>query len=122
MPAKLITREEAETLKEALVERGELRFPLGQLVGSFLSGTVYGIKKRKAPFKPKLLNKVVAMLSEGYANVLAFILWVGPENVDVWDASEVKEGKHYFYVKLKHNKALKCAPAGPDAASLRRLT
>ena len=125
MSARLITHKEAEVLREALIERGEIRFPLGLMVGSFLAGTIYGLKKRKAPFKPRLRNKIVARLSDGYASVLAFVLWVGPENVDVWDVREVEDGKmgkNYFYVKLKHNKALKCAPTGPDAASLRRLT
>ena len=50
MSARLITHEEAEVLKDALIEQGEIRFPLGQMVGSFLAGTIYGLKKGNAPF------------------------------------------------------------------------
>ena len=124
MAPRLINREEATVLRDALIERGELKFPLGQVIGSFLAGTIYGLKKRKSPYKPKLRTRIVARLSDGYASILSFVLWVGPANVDVWSLPEMEDGKmgkNYFYVKLKPNKTLKCAPSGPDAAALRRL-
>ena len=125
MTTQLITKEEAQVLRDALIERGELTFPLKAAVSSFLCGTIYGLKKKSKPFEPKLKHRIVARISDGYASVLAFALWIGPENVDVWDEFVFEGGKvkkNHFHMKLKPNKVLKCAPSGPDAASLRRLT
>jgi hypothetical protein len=123
--ARIITREEAEALRAALIERGELRFPLGSLVSGSLCGTIYGIKRRSTPYVPKFRTRLLAKVSDGFASVLAFALWIGPENVDVWsspDSKNGKLGKTQFHMRLKPNRALKCAPSGPDAAALRRLT
>ena len=124
MGARLITNQEAIVLRDTLLERGQLSFPLGSIIGGFLCGTIYGIQRSSKPFKPRLRSRLVAKFSDGYASVLAFILWIGPENIKVWSEPKVIEGKlgkFHFCMKLKPNNALKCAPSGPDAASLRRL-
>jgi len=119
----LITKEEAEVLRNALVERGELQFPVSYLVQGFLCGTVFAAQKRPKSYKPKLSTRLIARFSDGYASVLAFILWLGPENVMVWSYPHDKGKwfKFYFHVRLQPNYSFKCAPSGPDAAALRRL-
>jgi len=116
----LITKEQAEVLRAALLERRELECPLGALVGGLLCNTIYKLQRRAKPFKPTLRNRIAARLSDGYASVLAFILWVGSENVTVWTAPTTGTGKFFFHVRVKPNKELKCGPTGPGAASFDR--
>ena len=110
-------------LKASLLENGELTFPVGQLIAGAVCATIYRAQKSNGQFKPKLSTRLNALCSESYTSVLAFALWIGPENIDVWyenlGANSIKVGVR---MKLKPNKALKCAPEGPDTASLRRLT
>lgn len=123
MAAHLITNEEAIALRDALLERGEIKFPLG-LVGPFLSRTIYRIQKSNEPFTLRFRNRLVAKLSDGYASVLAFLLWVGPENVKVWTEPAANDGegaRFLFVVRAEPNKTFKRDPSGPDAAALRRL-
>ncbi len=123
MGSQIITREEAEVLKSALLEKGELTFPVGSLIASAICETIYRAQKSGGQFKPKISTRLNALCSESYTSVLAFALWIGPENIDVWyenlGTNSIKLGVR---MKLKPNKALKCAPEGPDTASLRRLT
>jgi hypothetical protein len=126
----LLSKEAALYLAHELQKGGELRFPVGAAVAGAISGRVYKNQRSKKSrpsrsFFKKLYNGLWARCSDGYTNVMAFILWIGVENVNVWSDFEVKKGKMgkmVLIVRLKPNKALKCAPSGPDAAALRRLT
>lgn len=123
MGSHIITKGEAEVLKAALMEKGELTFPVGSLTAGAVCATIYRAQKSNGQFKPKFSTRLNALCSDGYTSVLAFALWIGPENVEVWcenlGTNSIKVGVR---MKLKPNKALKCAPEGPDTASLRRLT
>ncbi len=123
MGSQIITKEEAEVLKAALLEKGELTFPVGSLTAGAVCETIHRAQKLNGQFKPKLSTRINALCSESYTSVLAFALWIGPENIDVWyeslDRNSVKVGVR---MKLKPDKALKCALSGPDTASLRRIT
>ena len=123
MGAKFFTKHVADHLRQQLIERGELAFPVGVFAAGFLSGTYFRIKKNDWQFIPRLRTRIISMLSSSYANLLAFILWIGPENV--WVLADLRDGSYSKFcirVRVKPNKALKCAPSGPDAAALRRLT
>ena len=121
MGNRLITKKEAEVLKNALIEKGQLTFPVGTFAFGALSGTIFRIQRNGGKFTPRFRTKIFALLSDAYASILAFILWVGPDNVDAWGAMFEGTAKPCFHVKLKPNKSLKCDPSGPDAAALRRL-
>ncbi len=83
MDSQIITRKEAEVLKAALMEKGVLTFPVGTWTARAVCATIYRAQKSNGKFKPKLSTRANALSSDSYTSILAFALWIGPENIEV---------------------------------------
>lgn len=96
-----ITATEVAALLHHLQCAGEIVFPVSLAISSFICGTVYGLKKRKSN-RLRLKHRLVRRVSRTYRDLTKFILFVGVENIDIYDRFDPKElSKNELVVKVE---------------------